>query len=704
MRAPGEPEPDCRPRSAYGSAVPDRLRSDGVALLPAAIVLALLVYWGAHGGGYAPTTWLPSALVVLGLLVAAVAGIGPRRLALSRPLLVALAALAAYTALSYLSIAWADAPGDALEGADRTLLFLLLFALFAVLPWRGPSALAALSAFALGVGVLALVTLVRVGGADAAELFADGRLTSPTDYVNGSAALFMTGALVAAALASRRELPLLLRPLLMALATAAVQVAVLCVSRGWLFSLPIVLVLAIAVLPNRVRFALWALPVAGGVLAALPALLDVFQRFDAAEPARAEGVLAAAADHAAGTALPACAAVLAVGLAMALVDRRTTVPDRVVRGANRVAAALAVALALAGVAAGLTATDGRPDRTIADYWDRSQGYESAAPGSSRFALAGSNRPDFWRVSLDAFAARPLVGLGQDNWGEYYVRERHTDEQPRWTHSLELRVLAHSGLVGALLLAAFLAAALIAALRGRGRAEPAARAAAAIAVLPLVVWTVHGSVDWFWEIPALSGPAFAFLGLAGALTNPPAREEPATPRAPRRDALGALAAGGGAALVGAAVLLAALALALPYLAERDVARAGETWRAAPSAAFDRLDRARDLNPLSARPDLTAGAIALELGEPAIARRRFAAALEREQRNWFAAFARGLAASQLGERAAARADFLRARALDPREPLVLEALERVRGARPLTAAEAFGSVRQNVERLKGADPPD
>ncbi len=37
--------------------------------------------------------------------------------------------------------------------------------------------------------------------------------------------------------------------------------------------------------------------------------------------------------------------------------------------------------------------------------------------------------------------------------------------------------------------------------------------------------VHGSVDWFWEIPALSAPAFAFLGAACALE--PGRERTAS---------------------------------------------------------------------------------------------------------------------------------------------------------------------------------
>ncbi len=678
--------------------VPARLRSEGFVLVPGLVVVGLFVYWGAHGGGYAPTTWEASALVILGLLVATVAGLGANRLRLSRPAAIALAALGAYVAWSYLSIAWADAPGAALDGSNRALLFLLLFALFALLPWSTWTVYAVLCSYAVGIGALAVVTLARLGSSDTPSMFVDGRLVSPLGYVNGSAAMFTTGAIVAIALAARRELPFLLRPLLLAFAAAGCQAAVLCESRGWLFALPVVLVVAVAVMPARVRFVLWSLPPLAGAALALPALVDVFTRVDESpDPSLAGDVLTDAASHAASVALPLCGAVLVAGLLLALVDRRMSVSPSVARGANRVAAGLAVAAALAGVAIGLAATHGRPDRSIGDYWDRSQGYKSAAPGSSRFALAGSNRPDFWRVALKTTADHPLGGLGQDNWSADYLRRRHTYEQPRWTHSLELRLLAHTGVVGFLLFAAFLGAALTAALRGRRRTAQLTSAAAATAILPLVVWTVHGSVDWFWEFPALSGPAFAFLGLAtAAMRADGASAEPAAAPAGERRLAPTLAT----VAVGTAAVLAALAFGLPYLAERDIAKANESWQTDPAGAIGALGRASDLNPLSARSDLTAGVIALELGSPELAQRRLDAAHEREPENWFILFARGLAASELSDPARARADFVRARTLDPREPLVAEALKRVNGHQPLTAAEAFGSVRRDVQRLTGA----
>lgn len=700
--------------------------------MPALPVVGMLVWWTAREGGYLPTTWLPSALLVLALLVASAWGIGLDRLRLSRAGAVALGALAAYAAWSYLSIAWAASPGDALDGSNRTLLYLLLFALFALLPWRAWGATAVLTLFALGVGAIAIVTLIRLGAAGTVpSLFGDGRLKTPLGYANANAAMFLIETVLAVALAARRELPPALRALLLACASAALSLSLLAQSRGWLFALPVVVAIAFALVPGRLRLALWSLPVAAAGLLTLSPLLDVFRLTDAAAtPAAATAALADAAGSASGAALLAVAGVFAAGLALALLDRRVAVPAAVARHADRVAAVLAVVALAGGVAVALVATDGRPDRELADYWDRSHGYQRTEAGTSRFGAVGSNRPDFWEVSWDAFLAHPVGGLGQDNWGDYYLRERTSDEQPRWTHSLELRLLAHTGAVGLLLFAAFLVAVAAAALHGRRRPAPADRdgpappaaaapaapgpaaampadaparpadgpapppvhAVAAIALLPLVVWLAHGSVDWFWEIPALSGPAFAFAGMAVALPAVAAADAAVEPP-PRSRPLTAAAGAAGA-------VLAAVALAFPYLAERYTTAAARGWHEHPGKALARLDRAADLNPLSARADMTAGVIALELDDPRLARQRFDRALERDPDDWFAHFGRGLAESALGDVEAARADYRAARTLNPDDPLVIDALTRVAGPRPLGAEAAFSRLRRQVRSLTGA----
>ncbi len=57
-------------------------------------------------------------------------------------------------------------------------------------------------------------------------------------------------------------------------------------------------------------------------------------------------------------------------------------------------------------------------------------------------------------------------------------------------------------------------------RSGGAAGLGAVAAASVATVSVLYWLIHGSLDWFWEFPALGGAAFAMLGLAAGLAAPP----------------------------------------------------------------------------------------------------------------------------------------------------------------------------------------
>ena len=255
-----------------------RLRPHVAALAPGLAVVALMLVWAVHDGGYDEDTWYWGALMVLGLLTAVVIARGIAETRVSRAGLVALGAFALYVAWSYLSITWADSPGDALTGSNRALLYLLLFATMLVLPWTVRGALTALLAFALGIGVVAIVLLFRLASADhVADLVISGRLAAPTGYFNSTAALFTIQALVAIALAARRELPGPVRGALIAFACAGLQLAVIVQSRGWLFTLPLVAIVAIVVLPDRLRVAGTAVLPVAGALVPVHRLLAVYQ-------------------------------------------------------------------------------------------------------------------------------------------------------------------------------------------------------------------------------------------------------------------------------------------------------------------------------------------------------------------------------------------------------------------------------------------
>jgi hypothetical protein len=660
-----------RPRS-------ERLRAETTPHVPAlavgGVTVALMLTWAAKNGGYDNTTWYWGALTLLAVF-GCVTVLRFRR-PLSRPTLVALGALGAYVAWSYLSIAWAQAPGLALEGSNRALMYLLMFALLTTIPWTDRAVTIVLVTFVGGIGVIALVLLVRFASANGlSHLLLQGRLLAPTGYVNSNAALFTLTALMGVALGSRRELPGLVRGFLLAIACASLQLAVMAQSRGWLFTLPVILLVTICVIRDRLRFIVFAVLPAAGTLILVHRLTGVF----GAAPGSA---LAHAARVAGQRSLVLCFVVFVLATVIAwtekLLPRRELTPG----GRRALGVVLTIATLAAGAAGIAAATHGHPASFVKRQW---QGFshppKSSAQGSY-FNTVGSNRYDFWRVALDATKAHPIGGLGQDNFGEYYVKRRHSVEEPSWAHSLELQLLASTGVIGFALFAVFAAAALLAAWRARATGSQLGRALVAVAMLPFVVWVVHGSVDWFWEMPALSGPALGFLGLAGAGTSEAGARSAARATTTRTRAIVAVA--------GVAFVASVVALGLPYLSLRESSLANAVSASDPAAALRDFQHAADLNPLDAVSPLTAGEVAMNDGEWRVAKQRFAQSISRDPGSWFAWLGSGLASSSLGDRTQAYHDFSVAYSINNQQPPVRAARARAMTAHPLTYGQAIGML--------------
>ncbi|HWC26535.1 MAG TPA: O-antigen ligase family protein [Solirubrobacteraceae bacterium] len=680
-----------------------RLRRASVeCLLAGAPVLAIFVWMIFREGGYFERSWMPAAVVILA--VGAASAIAQRaEVALpSRAARVAVAAFAAYVAWSFASILWASNAGDALEGSQRALLYLACFALFALLPWTPRTALVAVLAFVAAVTAAGVVTVVRLAGdAPLEELFIDARLRAPIGYHNAAAALWTMAAAPALVLAARREVAWWLRPPLLASATLLLELAILGQSRGWLYTLPVVLLVALLLSPDRLKLVVFAAFAACEVAIAAPDLLAVNSAGTDLDPETAQRAIAPVLDNALETLAATTAGALVAGLALVYAER--VLRDRVVLGARaRRATGVGLALAaLAGGAAVVVAADGEPLRRVDSAWSRVTATEgTGAEGGSHLASLGSTRYDFWRVALDVWRDHPVLGVGQDNFVDAYARLRRSAfEEPRWVHSLPLRLLVHTGLVGAALFVAFLAAVAAGAAgawrRGRERSAPAAVGAA---LLPGVVWIGHGSVEWLWEFPALSCAALALAGAAVALGRPVADRGPGGERdghagpAPRRRAEPAQRAVVAAAL---AVLVVGVAIIVPSLvADSEVSRAALHWREDPARALERLERARTLNPLAARPWLVEGLIESDRGRIAQARRAFARAAAKQPDAWYPRFAQGLLAAAAGDTEDARRLLLAARQRNPRDPLIGEALRRVT-KRPMTLKEATRRIEERLD---------
>jgi tetratricopeptide (TPR) repeat protein len=377
------------------------------------------------------------------------------------------------------------------------------------------------------------------------------------------------------------------------------------------------------------------------------------------------------------------------------------------------------------------AVAGDPVARVRHGWDTFKaGYAAnSTPGSHLTSGLGSNRYDFYRVALNEFVAHPLVGIGADNFQQQYLAHGRSDETPHYPHSVELRTLVQTGLVGGLLALVGLGAGLTAgagAVRSaRGLwGDPLARDVAAAALAGFAYWVVHGSFDWFWEFAGLGAPAFALLGLACALhprslrsivdrsqggapahartpspeVEDPPEHQPRRPAAPlpaRRRLIGARRPG---LLVGALVgLIGAATLAAPWLSQLEVQSAARIWTVAPQKAYARLGDAAGLDPLSDEANLVAGSIALRFGDLARADHEFALALERVPGDAYATLELGAIASTKGDRAKALGLLERAARLNPRDPFTHAALVLARAGRRVSVEELNRSILLKAQQL-------
>jgi O-antigen ligase len=626
-----------------------------------------------YGAGYRALTWYPVALFLLALLVAT-AFVLPARLAtIPRPVLIAAGLLAAFTAWSYLSILWADQQGEAWDGANRTLLYLIAFCLFALWQQRSRTGAIVLGAWTLAIIALATVVLVRLPHqANPLHSFLAFRLVAPVAYPNGNAATSLMALWPALTLAARVEVPWWLRGAFAGGAVMLADVALLSQSRGGVFTFPLVLILFFVLVPGRARMFALAVPVAAAIAATAPSVLRGATHLrDGRDPA------STLSDIVTPVVIAALAVAAIVTLAAAI-ESRVRVREETGRRMQRAIGGAAIACAVAGVIVGLAIAGDPVARARSAWHSFKTGPTIVQPksGSRLSAGLGSHRYDFYRVSLDRFKAHPLLGIGADNFAQDYLRYGRSQETPRYPHSIELRALAQTGLVGTALLLGALAAALTGALQAIRRASPLGRAVAAGATMVFVDWAVHGSFDWFWEFAGLGAPAFAMLGLACALA----------PRLEGDRAPGALLRGAPGIAVGAAVvLIAGAALTLPWLAERDVKQAASGWTVDQSGAFDKLDQAESLNPLSDRAQLIAGTISLRLGDLGRAEREFHSALRRNPHGTYATLELGAIASATGRPVEALRLLERVRALSPRDQLANAELEEVRAGRVIDIAQ-------------------
>ncbi len=410
-----------------------------------------------------------------------VAAVGPAPLPSSTPGRLALAGLVALTAWSALSILWAPQAGPAIQNVQRLVLYVgaLLLALGTLresgLRRAVEPALAAGTAIVIGYGLAGrvlpdLVTL-------ASSRSALGRLEQPLTYWNAEGALAALGLVLCARLAGDPGRPRAMRLIAAALAPVLAAGLYLSYSRGALAVAILGLLVLAALAPSRAQLrAAAAVLVIGALVAVVAELL----------PRSREGITL-------------LAALIVAGAASAfLVARTGAEPSEAPAWYSRLRplAWAATALVAAGLLVGGIAE--RPSKREL----------STGAGAGRLTSVSSNRYEYWRVALNAFRDDPLIGAGSGGFRVVWLQERPIRETVRDTHSLEFEVAAELGLVGLLALALMCGGVAVTARRALARHGPVAAGAAAA----LVVWFLHASIDWDWEMPAVTLPALVLAGL------------------------------------------------------------------------------------------------------------------------------------------------------------------------------------------------
>lgn len=624
-------------------------------IAPLVLIGAVFAAWGWDEGAYFGTTFYPGALVVAALLVMLALGIRLRA-PIRGPALLALGCLLGIAGLLLASTLWTSAPSSGPEDAQRALLYAgaFLAGLWICNMLGKRMALVLWPVAGAGIVVAVGIFLVLATGDSLATYFHDDvTLKAPLGYRNANATFFLICLWPLLTLAADIVERWWGRMLLIGAGTLMVDIVILSQSRGSLPAAAIALGVFIATSRRSLRAAVYAALVVLPAIPAIPALLDVFQygTLDA-------GLIDILRTATQSIALSVIGSMILAAAFFLMVEARIDIGREGVQRVSRIAAVGALAVALVGGAAFAQSVGGPIDfldQRVDEF--RNEGNPNFSEEGVRFgANVGSNRSDFWAVSLEQVSSNPLLGGGAGDFRFAYLRDRDSPETPDDPHSVEMLMLSELGLVGLALFLVFCVAATRAALRSRSLG-PKAIAVSTAALAAGAQWFVHSSYDWFWHYPAVTAPAMFLLGAAAA---PRLLDPGRSLRGRRRDALVA------------GIVIAALSCVPFFLSDRLLEDGTGLSQTDPAAAVRELDRAADLNPLAAQPLLVKGVVLSRLGESGEAIEAFREAADRQPDNYATHYflAKELRAS---DPAAAAAEVQAALELNPRGPEV-KALQR------------------------------
>jgi hypothetical protein len=646
--------------AAYRASTRSRRPSPDVlaALLIAAAIVALAMISGGGVDDLIATpgnTWTEIAVTLLGATtVGVVMVIGPpgRRWGSVTVLL-----MAALTLLEGLSIAWSYLPDSSWLATSQAVSFLAAFAAAVCLAWVAPNRWPALlGGFAIAMTALCgWSLLVKVFPSTLAASGSPGRLEAPFGYWNAIGLCAALGLPACLWVGARRDRGRLVAGLAAPALCLLLSVAVLSYSRSADAAGVVAVALWLIVVPLRLRSVVMLAIGAIGATAISAWMLTH-------EALKSGAATLAAQDHAGHTFGIVIAVVIVLVAAAGFWAARSMDQVTVSAGLRRRIGWTLVGLLLVGVvcAIGATAASSRGLTGELSYvWNQLTASDShvSASAAGRVFQFGSSRPVYWHQALDVGQHALFKGVGLLGFGDARLRYTTSTSVVSEAHGYLFETFADLGLLGVVVTLALLVSWLIAAwrplaLRTRTASLDPARSAerdGMVALASIVIaFGVQSTLDWTWFFSGVTIPVLLCAGwLAG--------RGPLTPTIVAADAKldgqaakhGPGSTGGWVdrlaarpAIAATIVLLFAGSLAIGWMQWRPLRSAQQLGRSesanTTATAFSAARAAASSDPLSIEPHTRMASLYLQLGDRASARAELVKATNLQPENpttWF-----------------------------------------------------------------------
>lgn len=616
----------------------------------------LVLYLSLSTGGFDPIVRGEVGIAVWWIvLIGAAAGALPMA-RIGRAGWVAFGLLTAFAAWTALGIGWSESAERSVAELGRVAMYLGVLVLALALGTR-TNTRSTVNAVGAAIAVVAGVALLsRLHPAwfppNETATFLPGtsyRLSYPLNYWNALAALVAIGIPLMLSIASSA------RTLLgQALGAAALPMMTLTVyftfSRAGTVATALALIAFLALARDRILKLGTALVTGAGsaILIAGASQRNALSDTPLSLAAHSQG------DEMLAMALVVCAGVALVQVALGLAIRHGRRPAWTKPRPTRAAAILGV-VAAAAVTISLAA--GLPGE-LANRWEDFKQPSDPGTGASRLgSTAGNGRYQYWQATTRAQSTNQARGTGPGTFEYWWSRDGTIGGFVRDAHSLYMQTLGETGIVGLVLLVAFLAWVLALSAIRTVRSGSEVRNHAAAITAAAVAFCAAAAVDWIWQI-AVVPVAFLLLVVAAITADGRRRESPRS----RRKALiarGALGVCAGAALV---------AIAIPLASEMSLRQSqhdAAIGRLGPALANART--AGRLQGYAATPKLQEALLLEQAGDLRSAAALAAEATAAEPTNWRTWAILSRIEAERGRAPQAVAAYERARALDPRSPL-------------------------------------